>query len=368
MTGIVVAEWMEAAGGAEKVTNALLELAPGTELFCLWDDREPTDSIGRVTESRVGGTPLRNRKAAAAMLAPAIWRNLPSREAEWILCSSHSFAHQARFRGPARGARKMVYLHTPARYLWEPTVDGRGQHPLVDLVRPGYAALDARRAREIDLLATNSEFVRDRTRRVWGIDSHVIYPPVEARAIADGEGEGDLTDAERSLLRKLPDQFILGASRFVPYKRVDLAVAAAEAAGLPVVLAGGGPLEREYRAALETSRVFGTMIQSPSSALLHALYRRAAVYMFPPIEDFGIMPVEAMAAGAPVICSDQGGATESVVDGLTGIHVADFEPATLKTAVEEAMGLNRADIVRRALNFDTAEFSAHAADFFGLNQ
>src|SRR5690606_30065645 len=129
-------------------------------------------------------------------------------------------------------------------------------------------------------------------------------------------------------LAALPDGFILGFSRFVPYKRLEAAIDAGRAADLPVVLAGGGDGEaalRAYAAEHHPGKV--SFVLNPSDELLSAVLRRAAALVFAPIEDFGIIPVEAMAAGTPVLANAIGGAVESVIDGETGAHVHDWSDA-----------------------------------------
>ena len=106
-----------------------------------------------------------------------------------------------------------------------------------------------------------------------------------------------------------------------------------------------------------------TIVPRPSDALLYTLYQRALAYVFPAVEDFGIMPVEAMAAGARVLVTDVGGATESVVDGVTGVHVHAWEGAELADAVARAAALDPAASVRRSHDFDAAVFERHIASW-----
>jgi glycosyltransferase involved in cell wall biosynthesis len=147
----------------------------------------------------------------------------------------------------------------------------------------------------------------------------------------------------------------------VPYKRLDLVIRAGEEAGVPVVLAGSGPLADELAAQAAAARVPVTIVPRPSDALLYTLYQRSLAYVFPAVEDFGIMPVEAMAAGARVLVSDVGGATESVVDGVTGVHVHDWEGAGLADAVARAAALDPAASVRRSADFDADVFERRIA-------
>src|SRR5690606_22739556 len=133
-----------------------------------------------------------------------------------------------------------------------------------------------------------------------------------------------LSEADAAVASALPSAFVLGASRLVPYKRVDAAIIAGEAAGLPAVIAGDGPDRARLAALAARASIPVTFLGRTSDALLRELYRRATVYVFAPIEDFGIMPVEAMAAGTPVIARDIGGAAETVVDGVTGALVSEL--------------------------------------------
>ena len=146
----------------------------------------------------------------------------------------------------------------------------------------------------------------------------MIYPPVDIERIHSFGG--DLSDADNATVRALPPQFVLGASRFVPYKNVDAAISAGEILGLPVVLAGTGPDEPRLRALAERARTPVIFVGRVSDDLLIELYRRAALFVYMAVEDFGIMPVEAMACGTPVLVNEFGGARESVLavsGGLT---------------------------------------------------
>nr|WP_279587839.1 glycosyltransferase [Microbacterium ulmi] len=286
---------------------------------------------------------------------PPTWRNLGRADAEWVLVFSHLFAHHARFAGPARDARRLVYCYTPARYIWEPGHDERGRGLGQRLAGPGLRALDRRRAAEPDDIAVVSNFVRERVERFWGRDARVINPPVDVAAFAE-RGDGGLSAADDAVLEALPSSFLFGASRFVMYKRLDLVIRAGIAADLPVVLAGDGP-ERpalEALAAEHPGRV--TFVGRPSDALLRNLYARATAYVFPAVEDFGIMPLEAMAAGAPVIAPRIGGGSETVVDGVTGALIDDFTGAEVREALTRVDGLDRQAMTARALEFDSSVF------------
>ncbi|MEZ3159098.1 glycosyltransferase [Microbacterium sp. BWT-B31] len=352
MAGILVHEWLARHGGSENVFEVLSSTFPEAERFCLWND-----SDGRfqgVHETVLARTPLRRSKAAALPFMPAVWRHLPHRDAEWVLCSSHLFAHHARFGGPARGAPKLVYAHTPARYVWTPEFDGRGEGPAARAFSTLVKPLDRKRAAEPVAIAANSAFIAQRIADTWERSSTVIHPPIDVSAFVGGPAE--LTPPERVILAGLPSQFLLGVSRFVPYKRLDRVIEAGLAVGVPVVLAGRGPDEDRLRSIAADLGERVVFVHDPSFAVLRELYRRSLAFVFPSIEDFGIMPVEAMATGTPVVASAVGGTAETVIDGVTGALVHEWTRPELKLAIERAAGAQADACVSRALEFDTAVF------------
>jgi glycosyltransferase involved in cell wall biosynthesis len=261
---------------------------------------------------------------------------------------------------------RYVYVHSPARYIWTPELDRRGASLPVRAMASALKPLDRRRAQETDEFATNSEFVRQRVEDAWGVPSRVIYPPVDvARIQSTADWSDSLSPEERELLAAIPDGFVLGASRFIPYKRLEDAIRAGELAGRPVVLAGNGPELESLKARASESSVDVQFVLSPSTPMLYALYQACAVYVFPAVEDFGIMPVEAMAAGAPVVANTVGGAAESVVDGRTGALTEFSSDADLRDAVERAIGTDRKDRAERARAFSTERFSAEIREWVG---
>ena len=365
MAGLIVQEWIEESGGAEQVLDALRIALPDSRVACLWNDDRERFPAETVDESWLARTPLRGRKALALPFMSGTWRRgWGDGEPEWVVTSSYVFAHHAGF-GTRRGVPKFSYVHTPARYLWEPDLDGRTAIPFAGVARAHLRGVDRRAAKTSGSLAANSAFVRERIRRAWDRDAQVIHPPVEAASIAAvGDWAARTTPSERSILESLPERgFLLAASRLVPYKRHDTVIGMGEALGIPVVVVGSGP-ERDRLAALAAaSRVPVHLLGRVSDELLRALFQRALAFVFPPVEDFGIIPVEAMAAGCPVLVNRVGGASESVVDGVTGVHFDPDDPAGFPAAVAAASGI-RADAARdRAREFDTERFVREVRDW-----
>jgi glycosyltransferase involved in cell wall biosynthesis len=362
---VLVHEWVTRAGGSENVFHSLGRIYPSAEVVCLWNDDPDRFPRDRTHESWLARTPLRGRKALALPLMPLVWRTLPHGPYDWAILSSHAFAHHARF-SRSRDAERFVYVHSPARYLWTPEVDARGANPVVRLASAALRPIDRRRAHEGASFAANSAYVRQRIADTWGVDSRVIHPPVAVEAIQATSDWGDaVTPEEARVLEALPDRFVLGASRFIPYKRLDLVIRAGEQVDLPVVLAGAGDLEGPLRQQAASASVPVTFVIRPSNAMLRALFQRCAVYVFPAVEDFGIMPVEALAAGAPVVAQAVGGTAEIVQEGVSGA-LATFESMTeVGAAIETAVGTDRADRLARAQAFSEAEFERQIRGWTG---
>lgn len=366
MAGVLVHEWIARAGGSENVLQVMGETFPDAEIVCLWNDSVGRFEPARVRESWLARTPLRRSKAAALPLMPPAWRTLRYRDYDWALISSHAFAHHARFRGAPDGFRRMVYVHTPARYVWTRGMDARGDHPAARLASLALRPLDRHRAHEGAEFAANSAFVRARIAATWGVDARVIHPPVEVERItAVGDWRAELTPAEAALLDALPEGFVLGASRFIPYKRLEDVIRVGEATGRPVVLAGEGPGRAALQEAAAAARVPVQIVPAPSTPLLYALYQRTDLYVFPAVEDFGIMPVEAMAAGAPVLGPREGGVAETVLPGVTGALIDFRSPAELRSGAEVALGTLAAKRIARAGEFSVARFRAQLTGWVG---
>lgn len=355
--GLLVHEWIEPAGGAEKVLDAFAAAYTNADIFCLWND-DPTRYQGRsVRESWLASTPLRGRKATSLPVLPFLWRHTRFTDYDWALISSHLFAHHVAANPRLRSIPTFVYAHTPARYLWAPDLDERGRRAEVRAVAPTFKAYDRAQATAATHVAANSEFVRGRIQRSWNRDSVVIYPPVDVgRISAVSAWSHELNQQENVALTALPNEFLLGASRLVQYKRLDDVILAGEITGLPVVIAGSGPDRARLEAVANDRKVEVRFMGRVSDKLLYALYQRALAYVFPAIEDFGIMPVEAMAAGTPVIATAVGGAAESVLSEKTGALVDFSSHQDIRWAVELAATVTPSDCVQRAEAFDVPVF------------
>ncbi len=357
MAGLIVHEWAEMSGGAEQVVDQFLAEFPDADLQVLWNDAPRRYPQAR--ETWIARTPLRRSKPLALPFMPITWRGLRAPvHYDWVLVSSHLFAHHARLRG-SDNPPKFVYAHTPARYIWSPELDDRGRKLVARVGSAVLRPLDRRRSAEASSIVTNSEFTRARVQRAWQRDANVIYPPVDVDLIrSQSDWRTTLSASEEMIAASLPNQFLLGASRFVPYKRLDLVIRVGEASGLPVVLAGRGPAEAFLRARGAASSVPVRFVISPSDKLLRALYQQALAFVFPAVEDFGIMPIEAIAAGTPVIVASRGGAAESARITGGGVLLTDESPAGLASAVDRVQLIDRRRLPASVGRFSVSRFRA----------
>jgi glycosyltransferase involved in cell wall biosynthesis len=346
-TVAVVHEWFSAVGGSENVFLAIADLVPHADRYVLW--AEPDADATGLRETWLARTPLRRSKALALPLMPLVWRTVRRPAPEVVISSSHAFAHTVKLGDPAH-TRHLSYVHSPARYVWSPDFDGRGGHPALAPARKLLQGVDRRGGRHVHAYAANSAEVQGRIKRFWGRDSTVVHPPVDVRFFGDTSG--------------VPERdYLLGVGRWVAYKRFDLMIDIAAGARMPLVLAGSGPEEQRLRRRAASAGVPVTFESSPGRERLRQLYHGARALLFPAHEDFGIIPVEAQAAGTPVIGLRRGGLTETVVHGETGFLVDSVDPAAYVPFVAEAAGLDEARIRGNADRFSQAAFADRMSEW-----
>jgi glycosyltransferase involved in cell wall biosynthesis len=241
------------------------------------------------------------------------------------------------------GAVHVVYCYTPARWLYRDEhlgVDGRRARRQ-SLVAPFIRSLrrfDARAARRADAYVAISEAISERVRRAYGLEAPVVYPPVDTERVRPGPR------GERLLV----------ISRLLPYKHVDLIVAAARQLGLGLDVVGTGPLLEDLRRMAGPDTTFHGA--APEETVTQLLDGCSAVCVAGE-EDFGIVAVEAQAAGKPVVAYGRGGARETVVDGVTGVL---FDQQTVACVADAVVACLRLVTPPENIAAGTARFSARA--------
>jgi glycosyltransferase involved in cell wall biosynthesis len=336
---VIVHDYLTQRGGAERVVAELLSRWPDAELRTLLHD--PDETFPVFAGRRVRTSPLQrlagrvSHRTLLPML-PAALRSLRIDDADLVISSSSGWAHGVPV---AKGIPHVCYCHNPARWLYDTStyLDGRGA--MVHALAPVLAALrrwDRRASQRPTRYVANSENVRERIAATYGREASVVHPPVRT----DG-------------LRPTPiprDGYVLVLSRLLRYKRVDLAIEGAARAGMRVVVAGAGP----ERARLEDAAgPHATFVGRVPDEDLPALFAGARCFFLGGEEDFGITPLEANAAGRPVVAFGRGGALETVRDGETGV------------LFDQPTGESAAAAIARACTTDwqPEALAAHAATF-----
>lgn len=342
---VLTHHWMVRERGGEKVLRAFRHLLPEAPIYTLvHDSREMVVGADwpAIHSSWLQRLPRATRWYPNYLpLMPAAARSVRLPEVDLVLCSDAAIAKAMR---PHARSRVVCYCHSPIRYVWEPALRAQYAAAMPAWKRWLFLAAtervrraDAAAAERVDQFVANSHHVAARIKRCYGRECVVVHPPVELPAQPATEPRGDA---------------YLCVGQHVPYKRLDLAVDACVRLGRRLVVVGDVP--RTYAAQLRECPLIELHAWQSREAL-DQHYRAARALLFPGEEDFGIVPVEAIANGCPVIAYGVGGATETVVGGMSGVH---FSVQTVDAVV---------DAIERfeALTFDPAAMF-EAAQRFGL--
>jgi glycosyltransferase involved in cell wall biosynthesis len=349
----LVHDWLNQIGGAENVLEAFVDLYPGAPIYTsiYAADRMPPQyrewDIRVSWMDRLPGIHEHHQPYLA--LYPAAFGNLDLSVYDLVLSNKSGFCH-----GVQTGdALHICYCLAPTRYVWQfhSYTEREAISPAVSqILRPVIAQLrrwDYAAAQRVDHFVAISSDIRQRIARFYDRKSVVIYPPVATQAF---------TPVTK------PDDFFLIVSRLIPYKRVDLAVLACTKLGLPLIVAGDGRDRQRLQAMAGPTVQFLGRVSDEQKADLMA---RCRAFIFPGLEDFGITPVEAQAAGRPVIAYRGGGALDTVTEGRTGLI---FDEMSVESLVDAILRLNDCtyrseDCTENAARFDRSVFDRELAAF-----
>jgi glycosyltransferase involved in cell wall biosynthesis len=349
----LVHDWLTGMRGGEKVLEAIAELYPGATIHTLLHVRgSVSPPLERHPERRsfVQWLPASARQYRQYLpLFPTAIEQFDFDPYDLVISSSHCAAKSVVVPGRAR---HLCYCHSPMRYAWDqfesyfgPAQVGPVMSGLLRPVLAGLARWDAATAGRVDRYVANSHYVAGRIRRYYNRGSTVVYPPVDTAFYRP--------DPARS-----PEPFFLVVSALVPYKRLDVAIRACRAAGTALKVVGKGPEEPRLRRLAEAEGADVEFAGWLADEQIRTLYQGCRAVLMPGVEDFGMVPVEAQACGRPVVVLAEGGAVESVIDGVTGLLVRDRSVEAFAAALRDvsSQAFDSAAIRRHAESFSKARF------------
>lgn len=349
----IVCDWLTSIGGAERVVLALHELFPDAPIYTSQYDPNQIDwfKSAEVRTTWLQGLP---KQSTVRKLLPVLRRqafqSLDLTDFDIIISSSGAEAkavHKLK-----DGALHITYCHSPTHYYWQ-RYDEYLKEPgfgmLNPIARGGLRVLggpmrkwDYKVAQRPDVLVANSTHIQQKIKEYYNRDSVVVFPPV---------------DIERFAQTKQPKRHGLVVSgRQVPYKRFDLAIQAAIKLGVPLTVSGTGPMNEKLRA-LAHGHENITFVSGLTDKEIPKLIGSAELLIFPGVEDFGIVPVEAMAAGTPVVAYGEGGALDYITDE-TGLLFDSQTVDSLANAITVALNTkwNHQKIAESAKRFNKQQF------------
>lgn len=349
----IVHDFLQAMGGAERVMLALAQLFPDAPIYTLTYN----PSLGKFFDStRIKTSYLQNVSFIPGRfligLYPQAIESFDFSGFDVVISSSNSYAKNI-ITQP--GTTHISYIHSPMRFAWDATHshvrNQTGRTPLgrafglVELIANSIIhnlrMWDRLGADRVDVMVANSKNVANRIRKYYHRDSVVIYPPVDTNHITPTAKHED---------------YFLCLSRLASYKRLDLAIRACEDLGQKLIIIGSGEKQSELRKLAGPNT---TLLGWVDDADKYRYLQDAKALIFPGEEDFGIVPVEAMAAGKPVIAYKKGGLLETVIDGKTGLFFEEQTVDSLKQAISK---LNT-----NYESFDYKEIAKHAQEFSAQN-
>lgn len=347
----IATDWLDTFGGGERVLAHLHDMYPDAPVFTTVYRPEalPEEMRGMdVRTSFIQRIPVvRQRHITYLPLMPLAFEQFDLSSYDVVVSLSSACAKGVVTRP---STAHVNYCHTPCRYFWDLYHEYTRSHSL--LARTLFAPVahwlrlwDRAAADRVDHFVANSHEVARRIQKHYRRHPEIIFPPV---------------DVDRFTPVPEPEDYYLVVSRLVDYKRIDLAVEAATRLGRRLVVVGTGPELRRLQAVAGPTVEFRGRLSDPEIA---ALYARCRAFLFPGLEDFGITPVEAQAAGRPVIAFGEGGALDTVRHGVTGILFEEQGVASLAQAIVdfEARAFDPASCRANAERFDAREFRRRMA-------
>ncbi|MFA4814545.1 MAG: glycosyltransferase [Candidatus Gracilibacteria bacterium] len=351
----IVCDWLTVFAGAERVVYEIHQLFPNAVIYTSLYDKKALPAFKKATvrESALRYVPFA-RKLHRLFLPwmPLIFERMDFSEYDLVISSSHSAAKGIITKPETL---HVCYCHSPMRYVWDHSHQYQDQFRSFFLLRPFYKPLlhkirmwDRVAAERVDTFITNSNYIAERIKKYYKKESTVIYPPVDLHTFSVGKNHGGT---------------YLAVGRLIPYKRFDLIVKAAVKMGFPLQIVGEGPELKRLKRMARGANV--TFLGKISDDDLRGAYQHAKALIFPQQEDFGIVPLEAMACGTPVIAYGRGGALETVKNGISGLFFGEQTVECLVKAIQkfEKKKWNSERVADSVSQFSSARFRSELRYF-----
>ena len=345
----IVHDWLVNYGGAERVVETFLEIFPQADIYTLvYDEKKMGKSFSK---EKVHITFIQKIPKATKLytkllpLMPLAFEELNLTKYDLVISSSSCCA-----KGVITSPNTLhfSYIHSPMRYIWDLYYDYKEKSNfLVKIFMTVFSKKlriwDITSSRRIDILIANSNYIKKRIKKCWGLDAEVINPPVETEKYFPNQKE--------------PEDFYVVFSRFVAYKRIDLAIEACKELGKKLVVIGDGEEREKLKRLADNDKniIFTGRI---SDEEVRDYLQRCKAMIFSAEEDFGIIPVEVQACGRPVIAYGKGGALETIVNKKTGIFFYEQNKESVIKAIKEfeQMKFNTEDILKNSKKFSKEIF------------
>lgn len=337
----LVHEWLTNVAGAERVLLQLHEIFPDAPIYTAVYDpskAKPFASLDIRTSILQNIPFMKSKRELLVPFAPFAFEQMDLTEYD-VVISNTTIAAKGVLTKPH--TVHISYCHTPPRYLWEPHLDPRASKGrlkwLRNRVSHNLRIWDRVAADRVDHYIANSQYVANRIAKYYQREADVIYPPVDIEKFKPTKPEN------------IKDYYLF-ASRLVNYKKCDVVIDAFNKTGMPLKIIGRGP-ERDNLQKRAKSNI--EFLGYLSDEELKKYYAEAKAFVFAAEEDFGIVPVEAMAAGRPVLAYGQGGASESILPGVTG----EFFKVQTPESLVDALGTFRPE------SYDPDKIRMHAEKY-----
>ncbi len=350
----IVHDYLNQYGGAERVLEILHEMFPDAPIYTLLYDKEalPQYSSWDIRPSILNKFPgMKQNYKYFLPLLPLAAKSFDLSDYDLVISMSHAWVKSVKVRNGIH----LNYCLTPVRYAWDLYDDYLNNEYIPLIARkilPFLAAClrawDKWNNRNIDQIVAISNTIKDRIKKFYDMEAGVIYPPVNTTFFCPDKNV------------KREDYYII-VSRLKAYKRIDLIIEAFNQIGVPLKVVGQGPEYGKFKNMASSNIEFCTGL---SDEEVRDLYRSARAFVFAGVEDFGIVNVEALACGLPVIAYNKGGATEVVKDGISGILYDDQTVDSLVGAIKRFESTDfDSDVIRKeALAFDSSVFKEKVVD------